>query len=68
MYSDNVNFVNSSNAWFKRGGRPNNGANTGSFAFNHNDGGANANNSFRGVFRVLYSISFKHLRMLCEGL
>jgi len=39
LYSDNVNFVNSSNAWFKRGGCPKYETGAGSFAFAHTDGG-----------------------------
>jgi len=54
-FSDLANFVYSSYAWFERGGRPYAGAYTGSFAFSHTGGGADANISFRGVLVPLAS-------------
>ncbi len=41
----------SSNPWFNRGGRQSNGSNAGVFAFNHSNGNANVNNSFRPLAR-----------------
>jgi len=54
-FSDYAIFVNSSYAWFGRGGRPSIGADTGSFAFTRDDGGAHAYSSFRGVLVPLAS-------------
>jgi len=54
-FSDLANFVYSSYAWFERGGRPSNGAGTGSFAFHHYGGGAHASISFRGVLARMAS-------------
>ncbi len=42
---------NSSNPWFNRGGNRDNGSLTGVFAFNHSNGNANSNNSFRPLAR-----------------
>lgn len=43
-------FVVTWNPWFHRGGDYNMGIDTGVFAFNHNHGHANVNDSFRVVF------------------
>ena len=48
-YSDNTTFVNSSNPWFKRGGRYYNGANAGAFHFYYGNGNSASNVSSRFV-------------------
>ena len=51
-YADFAFFVYSGNSWFVRGGRYDNGLNSGIFAFHHAHGQSNSNRSFRIVLML----------------